>query len=181
MLDATPRDSVLGKRDFAILMLLAYHGLRREELAALKLGSFIEERGFTVLVILGKGGKLRKHTVKPQVRTAVEDYLAVDGRGLGGDDPLFRPVINNRTKDVDKALGADAIRNLVLRAAERAGITRHVTAHSLRRAAITAALDGGASLRRVSYFSGHADPKTTCMYDVARENLDDNAAQYVQY
>jgi site-specific recombinase XerD len=181
MLDTTPRNTVLGKRDFAVLMLLAYHGLRREELAVLTLSSFAEERGFTVLTIVGKGGKVRRHTVKPQVRAAVDDYLAADGRTFGGDGPLFRPVCNNRTKDCAKALGADAVRSLVLRAARRAGITRHVTTHSLRRAAITAALDGGASLRRVSYFSGHSDPKTTCMYDAARENLDDNAAQYVNF
>ncbi len=181
MLDATPRDSLLGKRDFAILILLAYHGLRRAELTALSASSFGHERGFTVLVILGKGSKVRRHTVKPQVKTAVEDYLVADGRELEEDGPLFRPICNNRTKNLTKPLGADAVRNLVIRAAKRAEINRHVTTHSLRRAAITASLDGGASLRRVSYYSGHADPKTTCMYDTERQNLDDNAAQYVSY
>ena len=181
MIDATPRDTLLGKRDYAILMLLAYHGLRRAELTALSASSFGHERGFTVLVILGKGSKVRRHTVKPQVKTAVEDYLVADERELGEDCPLFLPVINNRTKDLFKPLGSDAVRNLVIRAAKRAGINRHITTHSLRRAAITASLDGGASLRRVSYYSGHADPKTTCMYDSDRQNLDDNAAQYVSY
>jgi site-specific recombinase XerD len=181
MLDSTRRDTVLGERDYAILMLLAYNGLRREELTALTLTSFVEERGFTVLTVLGKGGKLRRLTVKPEVKAAVENYLRADGRSLGGSGPLFRPVTNNRTKDLDKPLGADAVRNLVLRAAKRSGVTRHITTHSLRRAAITAALDGGASLRRVSYFSGHADPKTTCLYDAARDNLDNNAALCVNF
>ena len=133
------------------------------------------------MMVLGKGNKVRRHTVKPQVLTAVEDYLAADERVLSKDGPLFRPVCNNRTGVTNKALGTDAVRNMVIRAARRAGINRHVTTHSLRRASITAALDGGASLRRVSYFSGHADPKTTCMYDSDRQNLDDNAAQYVSY
>jgi site-specific recombinase XerD len=89
VLDATPRDSLLGKRDYAVLMLLAYHGLRRAELAALTPASFGEERGFTVLTIKGKGDKVRRHTVKPQVLTAVRDYLETDGPGFGCDGPLL--------------------------------------------------------------------------------------------
>ena len=41
------------------------------------------------------------------------------------------------------------------------------------------ALETGASLRRVQYAMGHADPSTTERYDRARENLADNAADYV--
>jgi len=50
-----------------------------------------------------------------------------------------------------------------------------------RGAAIRAALDGGATLRRAAYYSGDADPKTTVRCDTDRENLDDNAAQFVSY
>jgi integrase len=181
ILDATPRTTLLGKRDFAVLMLLAYHGLRRAELAVLTPASFGEERGFTVLAIKGKGDKVRRHTVKPQVLTAVRDYLETDGPGFGSDGPLFRPIVNNRTGDLAKRIGTDAVRAIVLRAARRAGTRREVTTHSFRRAAITAALDGGATLRRVAYYSGHADPKTTVRYDVDRAAIDGNAAQYVNF
>jgi site-specific recombinase XerD len=54
-----------------------------------------------------------------------------------------------------------------------------VSPHSLRHTFITIALEAGASLRRVQYAAGHADPRTTERYDRARENLSDNAADYV--
>jgi integrase/recombinase XerD len=181
ILDAVLRDSLIGKRDYAILMLLSFHGLRRAELTALTPSSFSEERGHSVLTVFGKGSKSRKHTVKPQILTAIRNYLDAAERVFAGDAPLFTPVINNRTGTLEKPLGNDAVRNVVIRAALRAGIKRKITTHSMRRAAITAALDGGASLRRVSYFSGHSDPKTTCRYDTDRQNLDDNAAQYVNF
>ena len=43
----------------------------------------------------------------------------------------------------------------------------------------TLALEAGASLRRTQYAMGHSDPRTTERYDRARENLADNAADYV--
>ena len=51
--------------------------------------------------------------------------------------------------------------------------------HALRHAFAALALESGASLRRTQYALGHSDPRTTERYDRARENLADNAADYV--
>jgi integrase/recombinase XerD len=63
-----------------------------------------------------------------------------------------------------------------------AGITRGVTPHTLRHAAITAALNAGAHQRDVQDFARRADPKTTMRYDRNRHSLDRHAtyaiAQY---
>ena len=59
--------------------------------------------------------------------------------------------------------------------ATRAGIARLMTPHTLRHAAITAALDAGAHLRDVQDFARHADPKTTIRYDRNRHSLDRHA------
>ena len=61
-----------------------------------------------------------------------------------------------------------------------AGITANVTPHSLRHTFITLALAGGAPLHKVQYAAGHADPRTTERYDRQRDNLDDNAVDYVK-
>jgi integrase/recombinase XerD len=67
--------------------------------------------------------------------------------------------------------------------ATQAGITRRMTPHTLRHAAITAALNAGAHLRDVQDFARHADPKTTMRYDRNRHSLDRHAtyaiAQYI--
>jgi integrase len=56
-----------------------------------------------------------------------------------------------------------------------------VTPHDLRRTAITRALDQGLSYRQIQMMSGHKDPKTVMRYDHHRENLDQNAVNFLDY
>ena len=65
------------------------------------------------------------------------------------------------------------------RLAKRAGITKHISPHSLRHSFITAALDAGVPLRDVQIAARHADPRTTTRYDWARDNLDRHASDIV--
>ncbi len=51
----------------------------------------------------------------------------------------------------------------------------------LRRTAITKALDQGLSYRQVQMMSGHRDPKTVMRYDRGRENLEQNAVNFISY
>ena len=68
---------------------------------------------------------------------------------------------------------------IVRRLAKRAGITKHISPHSLRHSFITAALDAGVPLRDVQIAARHADPRTTTRYDRARNNLDRHASYIV--
>ena len=61
---------------------------------------------------------------------------------------------------------------IVQRIATAAGNPRHLSAHSLRQAAITHALDAGVPPRDAQILARHADPRTTGHYDRARGNLD---------
>ena len=53
--------------------------------------------------------------------------------------------------------------------------------HDLRRTAITKALDQGLTYRQVQMMTGHKDPKTVMRYDHGRENLDQNAVNFLSY
>ena len=53
--------------------------------------------------------------------------------------------------------------------------------HDLRRTAITRALESGLTYRQVQMMSKHKDPKTVMRYDHGRENLDQNAVNFLQY
>jgi site-specific recombinase XerD len=64
---------------------------------------------------------------------------------------------------------------IVRRVAQRAGIIKKVSPHTLRHAFITAALDAGVPLRDVQEAASHADPRTTMRYDRARGSLDRHA------
>ncbi|HEY9285061.1 MAG TPA: tyrosine-type recombinase/integrase [Pyrinomonadaceae bacterium] len=56
-----------------------------------------------------------------------------------------------------------------------------VSPHDLRRTAITRALDSGLTYRQVQMMSKHRDPKTVMRYDHGRENLDQNAVNFLRY
>jgi integrase/recombinase XerD len=60
-----------------------------------------------------------------------------------------------------------------------AGVASGLHPHALRHAFATLALEAGASLRRTQYAMGHSDPRTTERYGRARDDLADNAADYV--
>ena len=73
-------------------------------------------------------------------------------------------------------LNRHAATRIVNRLAKGAGITKHISPHSLRHSFITAALDAGVPLRDVQIAARHSDPRTTTRYDRARNNLDRHAS-----
>jgi len=175
LLGSIQRNTLKNKRDYALLLVMLHHGLRRAEVASLRTSSIGTERNYVTLTIIGKGNKVRVHPVQEPVLNATLDYLKADRRRLEMDSPLFCS-----TRSLN-ALSVERIAQIVIERSKAAGISKHLTAHSLRHSSITAALDGGASLRRVSQFAGHSSPLTTMLYDLDRHNLDDSAAHIISY
>jgi integrase/recombinase XerD len=89
----------------------------------------------------------------------------LDPVGVRTEGPLLQRANGGR---IDR----NAAERIVRRLAKRAGIGKPISPHSLRHAAITAALDAGCSLRDVQDFARHADPRQTRRYDRARGALD---------
>lgn len=113
-----------------------------------------------------------------------------------GNQPALIPLAPRTTRAIDTAvaerttgpllargdgsrLDRHAAGRIVRRLAKRAGIDKPISPHSLRHAAITAALDAGCSLRDVQDFARHADPRQTRRYDRARGALDRNPTYIV--
>ena len=82
--------------------------------------------------------------------------------------PLFQT-------DTGKPMDRFAADDVVKRIAREAGITKKISAHSLRHGFVTLSLDAGVSLRDVQDSARHADPRTTRRYDRARHSLDRHA------
>jgi len=169
--------TVKGARDYAILRLMLYTGLRRSEVVNARWGDLRQERGHWVLCVVGKGGRLRKAKLQVSVKRALDEYIQMSERRLTSESPLFVATQHNRG---EVSLSPNTVAQMVKRRAKQAGITKRITPHSLRHTAVTLALDGGATVRQVQYLAGHADPKTTMRYDRNRENLDDHASDYIR-
>ena len=94
-LDAPGPETEKGKRDRAILSVLLYHGLRREEVCTLKARDIHQRRGVLHLRVHDKGGKLRYLPLHPGTAELIPDYLEAAGHEEDLAAALFRPVKNN--------------------------------------------------------------------------------------
>ena len=180
LLEAPQDDDIRGKRDRAILSTLLFHALRREELCKLKVKDFRHIRkGVPHLKVSGKGGKTRYLPLHTATKGLINDYLGAAGHGADDAGALFRPLRNNRTGRLDKAISPDRIYKLVRAYSAQLGF--EIGAHSLRATAATNALDHQADIVKVQEWLGHANIATTRIYDHRRTRLEDSPTFKVAY
>lgn len=155
MLAACDRRTVLGRRDYAMLMLLARLGLRVCEVAALELDDLDWQRG--EVVIRGKGDRRERLPLPTDVGEAVTSYL-LEGRPQVESRRLF---VSVRAPFGD--LSSHAVKHAVGHACDRAGMTRFA-AHRLRHTLATQMLGAGAGLSDVGQVLRHRSLSTTAIY-----------------
>ena len=184
LLDAPPADTLKGKRDRAILSVLLYHALRREELTKLLVKDFSQERrGVAHLCVQGKGGKLRYIPTHPNSLRLVAEYLEAAGHGAELDAPLFRRIRAPQAGTVASALTPGAVyAEVVLFYMKQVGISGdNMGPHALRATAATCALEHQADIAKVQEWLGHANISTTRVYDRRGSKPEDSPTFRVTY
>jgi integrase/recombinase XerD len=180
LLDAPQKDTLKSKRDRAILSTLLFHALRREELCKLKVRDAQHARkGVPHLRVSGKGGKTRYLPLHPGTNALIHDYLVAAGHDADENGALFRPVRNNRTGRLERAITGDGIYRLVRAYSALLGF--EIGAHALRATAATNALDHQADIAKVQEWLGHANIATTRIYDRRRTRPEDSPTFKVAY
>ncbi|MBA3258706.1 MAG: site-specific tyrosine recombinase XerD [Gemmatimonadales bacterium] len=173
LLAAPGIDEPLGWRDRALLELGYGAGMRVSELCGLGLTDLL--LGEQLVRVFGKGGKERLVPLGRSVIGSVSVYLHTRRPKIDRGRSRGRVLLNARGEPLSR-VGAWGI---VKRAAERAGIRKRVTPHTLRHSFATHLLEGGADLRSVQEMLGHADLSTTQIYThVDREYLRSVHKQY---
>jgi integrase/recombinase XerD len=173
LLEAPTVDDPLYFRDRALLELAYGAGLRVSEWIGIGTRDVLLEDA--LVRVFGKGGKER---LVPIGRSAI-GALAIYQRELRprlergkGRGALF---LNARGEPLTRMGAWKILRRYV----ERAGLTKHVSPHTLRHSFATHLLEGGADLRAVQEMLGHADISTTQIYThVDREYLRQVHRQY---
>lgn len=162
LIDAIDILSEEGMRDRAIIELLFSSGLRVSELVALNRDHINTKR--REFMVRGKGQKDRPVFVSQTAADYVNEYLAMRLDNLA---PLFlsysRNNISSRTGDY-RRLGARSIQRMIAKYARLAGITKHVSPHTMRHSFATDLLMNGADLRSVQSMLGHSNIATTQVY-----------------
>src|SRR5215211_545219 len=85
-------------------------GLRRAEIAALRVGDLHKNRGYDSLRVMRKGGRRDALAINPQTAARIRAYLDAAGHAADSDGPLFRPLKHNgKRREVRRCMDPDAI------------------------------------------------------------------------
>lgn len=160
---AQPKIATLpGLRDRAILELLFSSGLRVSELVSLDRDHInLKRREF---MIRGKGQKDRPVFISPAAAEWIEKYL---DKRTDNAKPLFIRYSGSKQADLSgnfQRLTVRSVQRMVARYALLAGITKHVSPHTLRHSFATDLLMNGSDLRSVQALLGHSNISTTQIY-----------------
>ena len=153
-----PRNTPLGRRDYAILMLLAHLGLRAGEIVSLNLDSIDWEVGS--IAVTGKGNQAASLPLPTEVGEAIVEYLR-HGRPRSSSRALFL----RACAPIRRLGAAQTVSTIVAAAIKRAGIeTPHRGTHQFRHALATDMLRRGATLTEIGSVLRHRHTKTTSLY-----------------
>ncbi len=158
LIESTDPDIPLGLRDRAMLELLYATGMRVSELIRFPVRGFSREEGF--VRCFGKGGKERIIPVGKSARRYVRRYMEESRRLLLKGGRSITLFLNFRGKPLSRM----GFWKILQKRARNAGITTHLSPHTLRHSFATHLLEGGASLRDVQEMLGHTDLSTTQIY-----------------
>lgn len=166
LLASPDRSTVAGRRDYAILVLLAVYGLRAGEVGALTLDD-LDWRGSQLRIPRAKGGDASWYPLHPDAGAAIADYLR-RGRPVSACRQIFL-TISAPARPFARSSG---ISNIVARHLQRAGIAApHWGAHMLRHSRAVHLLGQGFSLSAIGDLFGHRHPQSTFIY--AKAALED--------
>jgi len=182
ILDLPPENSIAGLRDRAIISVGLQVGLRRAEIASLRVGDLHQNRGFDSLRVVRKGGRKEGLSINPQTAQRLKAYLVEAGHMDDLEGPMFRPLKHNgKRQEGRRVMSPDAIDRIVRKYAVKIGLISGYSAHSMRATFITTALENGASLEDVQKAAGHRDPSTTKLYDRRGYNPEKSASFFATY
>lgn len=166
LLAAPDTETAIGMRDLAMLELMYASGLRVSELISLEFSQVNLLQG--VARVLGKGDKERLVPIGEKAVSAIEQYLQISRPYyINHENCDFLFVSKRGTK-----MTRQTFWYRVKQYAQLAGITKHLSPHTLRHAFATHLLTHGADLRTLQMLLGHSDMSTTQIYThIAKERL----------
>jgi site-specific recombinase XerD len=172
------RATIKGKRDYAILSLMLYTGIRIIEVHRADVSDLQIQSGKRVLLVQGKG-HIEKDAVLVLLgaaETAMTEWLAVRGNQPGA---LFISLSNHNRNG---RLARVSMRQHIKRYFARAGVhDKNKTVHSLRHTAITNAIRRGAPVEKLRAMSRHRTVTALMVYYHETDRIDDPAERYIDY
>jgi integrase/recombinase XerC len=181
ILTSIDRTTLPGKRDFALLRLMAENALRRGEIERTNVGDFEPERQRLWILGKGRGSQQESITLSPATVDAIEQYCLArrtSGEELSDASPLLLSHGRGR-KSADNRLTGRGIL-FIVDSYGRTVLGKPLHPHALRHTSITVALDAtGGDIRSVQRLSRHRDVRTLTLYDDNRQDLQGNVTNLI--
>lgn len=169
LLDEAAGETLRSKRDLAMISVLLGCGLRRAELASLKIEDIQLRQGHWAIVdLVGKGGHVRTVPMPFWVKNAVDRWIAAAGL-TGGR--LFRAV-SRHGSTWGRGISENVVWYVVRDCARCLGL-EHIAPHDLRRTCAKLCHTNGGELEQIQFLLGHASVLTTERYLGCKQNLEE--------
>lgn len=170
----------VGLRDRAILATLIYTSARVGAVAALRIKDLKSDGTQYLLQFHEKGGKSRPIPVRHDLQAYLFAYLELfDWSNSFKETPLFRSVAGRTNQVTDRPIRNIDIWRMMKRRLRDAGLPGHFSPHSFRVATLTDLLAQGTPLEDAQYLAGHADPRTTRLYDRRQKQVTRNTVERI--
>jgi integrase/recombinase XerD len=180
LLNSIKTDKLVGLRDRAIVAMLIYTAARAGAVAKLKRGSFYHAGDQWMVHFDEKGGKSREIPVRHDLEQIVTAYI--DAAGLDAepkDTPLFRTAYRKTNRLTETGMSGLDVYRMIKRRLRDAGLSTNLSPHSCRTTTITDLLEQGIPLEDVQRLAGHADPRTTRLYDRRQKRITRNIVERI--
>ena len=165
-------------RNYIITATFLTSGLRVAELASIRWNMFFEDINGNIGVrIIGKGDEVREVKIRRDVWSYIQQYRSMQGRSIHLDPKDDSPLFLNKESG---ALSDRYCREMIKRAAKRAGITKDISCHWLRHTSASLAVDGGADIKQLLEQYGWKNIKTGQRYIHDTKKLNDTAADRIK-
>jgi integrase/recombinase XerD len=167
-------------RDRAVIAIMIYTAARVGAVAKLRRCDFYQAGNDYCLRFHEKGGKVREIPVREDLMQTLKAYLDIAGlRYALPISPLFRSAVG-RTKQLTlNPMTADDMARMVKRRFRETGLSPRLSPHSFRVTTITDLLEQGVPLQEVQHLAGHADPRTTQLYDRRQRRVTRNIVERI--
>ena len=171
LLDSMDTATVVGLRDRALIAVMAFTFARVSAVVGLKVEDYYPQSKRWWLRLREKNGKVNEMPCHHKLEAYLDAYVAAAGLKTDRKGPLFRAAIGRTRQLSERPLSRTDVWYMVRRRAAGAGIATAIGCHTFRATGITDYLSNGGRIEVAQRMAGHANAKTTGLYDRRNDDI----------
>ena len=181
LIESIDLGTISGIRDRAMIGAFIYTWGRVSAVIGMKVKDYFPTGKTSVLRLHEKNGKVIDVPAHHNLQEWLDEYVARAGVSYEPGSPLFRS-LDSKKRLTQRELHRTDAWAMIKRRAKKAGLSPHlVCCHSMRGTGITTYLENGGSLEYAQYMAGHADVRTTKLYDRRQQNITKDEVERIHY